>query len=210
MKNQNSHLSQVIRQHLAGTQAPEDFTPRRAYGDLPPGMLPKQPWKPASVLVPLVERDSGHTVLLTRRTERLQDHAGQVSFPGGSAEQVDQDPVQTALRETEEETGLSRRFIDIIGYLRGYLTITGYAVTPVVGLVQPGFELRPDPLEVAEIFEVPLAWLRDPHNRQVHRRQLAGHEVGYYQFEYAGHTIWGATAAMLVGFVGDLEQWTTT
>ncbi|HEX5340111.1 MAG TPA: CoA pyrophosphatase [Gammaproteobacteria bacterium] len=173
-------------------------------------MMPKQPWKSASVLVPLVERDSGHTVLLTRRTERLQDHAGQVSFPGGSAEQVDDDPIQTALRETEEETGLARRFIDIAGFLDGYLTITGYAVTPVVGLVHPGFELRPDPLEVAEIFEVPLAWLRDPHNRQLHHRQLADQQVGYYQFDYDGHTIWGATAAMLVSFIGKLEQWTAT
>lgn len=210
MKSQNSQLSQVIRRHLAGTRPPGDFTARRAYGDLPAGMLPKQPWKPASVLVPLVEHRSGHTILLTRRTERLQAHAGQVSFPGGSAEHGDQDAIHTALRETEEETGLTRRFIDIIGYLDGYLTITGYAVTPVVGLVQPGFRLKPDPLEVAEIFEVPLDWLRDPHNRQVHRRQLAGHDVGYYQFDYDGHTIWGATAAMLVGFVGKLEQWIAT
>jgi 8-oxo-dGTP pyrophosphatase MutT (NUDIX family) len=209
MNIKNSQLSQVIRSHLAGTHPPEDFAPRRAYGDLPPGMLPKRPWKPASVLVPLVERDSGHTVLLTRRTDRLQDHAGQVSFPGGSAEGFDLDPIQTALRETEEETGLARRFVDIAGYLDGYLTITGYAVTPVVGFVQPGFELKPDPVEVAEIFEVPLAWLCDPDNRQVHRRQLAGQEVGYYQFDYDGHTIWGATAAMLVSFVGKLKQWTT-
>jgi 8-oxo-dGTP pyrophosphatase MutT (NUDIX family) len=210
MNGQNSQLSQVIRQHLAGSRPPVDFTPRRAYGDLPPGMLPKQPWKAASVLVPLVEHASGHTILLTRRTERLHAHAGQVSFPGGSAEDDDQDPIQTALRETEEETGLPRHYIDIVGYLDGYLTITGYAVTPVVGLIQPGFELKPDPLEVAEIFEVPLVWLRDPENRQVHRRQLAGHDVGYYQFDYDGHTIWGATAAMLVGLVGKLEQWTRT
>jgi 8-oxo-dGTP pyrophosphatase MutT (NUDIX family) len=208
MNIQNNQLSQVIRRHLANTHPPGDFTPRRAYGDLPPGMLPKQPWKSASVLVPLVERSSGHTVLLTKRTDQLQYHSGQVSFPGGSAEHIDRGPIQTALRETEEETGLARNFIEVIGYLDGYLTITGYAVTPVVGLVQPGFRLRPDPVEVAEIFEVPLVWLCDPGNLQVHRRQLAGQEVGYYQFDYDGHTIWGATAAMLVGFVGKLEQWT--
>lgn len=207
MTARNSQLSQVIRKHLAASKPPEDFSPRRAYGDLPPGMLPKQPWKRASVLVPLVERESGHTVLLTRRTDRLQVHAGQVSFPGGSVEPVDRDPIQTALRETEEETGLSRSFIDVIGYLDGYLTITGYAVTPVVGLIRPGFVLTPDPLEVAEIFEVPLDWLSDPLNRRVHSRQLAGRDVGYFQFDYDGHIIWGATAAMLVGFLGKLEQW---
>ena len=206
--DQNSQMIRVIRRQLAGTDAPQDFTPRRAYGDLPPGMFPKRPWKAASVLVPLVEREAGHTVLLTRRNDRLQDHAGQVSFPGGSAEQRDRDPIQTALRETEEETGLARNFIEVIGYLDGYLTITGYAVTPVVGVIQPGFTLRPDPLEVAEIFEVPLEWLRDPGNRQTHERRLAGRDVGYYQFEYEGHVIWGATAAMLVGFVSKLEQWT--
>lgn len=208
MNNRTSKLSQVIRKHLASSKPPEDFSPQRAYGDLPVGVLPRQPWKPASVLVPLVEHESGHTVLLTRRTDRLQVHAGQVSFPGGSVEHVDRDPIQTALRETEEETGLSRTFIDVIGYLDGYLTITGYAVTPVVGLIRPGFALRPDPLEVAEIFEVPLDWLWDPNNRQVHTRQLAGRDVGYYQFDYDGHVIWGATAAMLVGLLGKLEQWT--
>jgi len=207
--NWNNQLIPVIRRQLAGSEAPQDFSPRRAYGDLPPGMLPKRPWKPASVLVPLVERDSGHTVLLTRRNDRLQDHAGQVSFPGGSAEAIDRDPIQTALREAEEETGLMRSFVEVIGYLDGYLTITGYAVTPVVGLVRPGFELKPDPLEVAEVFEVPLAWLRDPQNRQTHARRVGDHEVGYYQFDYEGQVIWGATAAMLVNFVGKLEQWTT-
>lgn len=210
LSNPDSQISAIIRRHLAETRAPGDFTAHRARGDLPADMLPKQPWKPASVLVPLVEHEAGLTVLLTRRTERLQDHAGQVSFPGGSAEQADQGPIETALRETEEETGLTRGFIEVLGFLEGYLTITGYAVTPVVGLVRPGFTLKADPLEVADIFEVPLAWLCDPGNRQIHHRQLAGREVGYYQFDYKGHTIWGATAAMLAGFVGNLAQWTTT
>jgi 8-oxo-dGTP pyrophosphatase MutT (NUDIX family) len=208
--NQNSLLTWVIRERLAGTRPPEDFSPRRAHGDLPPGMLPKPPWKRASVLIPLVEREPGHTVLLTRRTDGLQDHGGQVSFPGGSREQTDRDPIETALRETEEETGLARGLIDVVGYLDGYLTITGYAVTPVVGLVQPGFELKPDPVEVAEVFEVPLDWLRDPGNRQVRSRIIAGRDVGFYQFDYEGHVIWGATAAMLVGFIGKLEQWITS
>lgn len=208
--NRNETLIHVIRQQLAGSGAPQDFAAHQAYGELPLAMLPKPPWKPASVLLPLVEHEAGHTVLLTRRNDRLQDHAGQVSFPGGSAEAGDRDPIQTALRETEEETGLASGLVDVIGYLDGYLTVTGYAVTPVVGVIQPGFDLKPDPLEVAEIFEVPLEWLRDPRNRQTHARRLEGYDVGYYRFDYHGHVIWGATAAMLVNFVAKLESWTRT
>ncbi|MGA9853372.1 MAG: CoA pyrophosphatase [Gammaproteobacteria bacterium] len=196
----------LIRRSLTGTQIPRDFSSRRALADLPPDMHPKQPWKSAAVLVPVVLRQPVPTILLTQRTEGLLDHAGQVSFPGGSREGADADPVQTALRETEEETGLERRFVETVGFLDGYLTITGFAVTPVVGLVNPGFRLRPDPLEVAEVFEVPLAFLRDPANRQVRQRQLAGRDLGYYLFEYNHHNIWGATAAMLVNFLNKLEQ----
>ena len=143
-------------------------------------------------------------MLLTRRTERLQDHAGQVSFPGGSREKRDPDAVATALRETEEEIGLGRGHVEVAGFLDGYLTVTGYAVTPVVGLVKPGFSLAIDPLEVAEVFEVPLSFLMDPLSRQVERRELAGHDVGYYVFTYGQHRIWGATAAMLVNFLDKL------
>ncbi len=195
-----------IRLCLRGSQAPLTFTPQRAGGDLPPDMRPKPPWKSAAVLVPVVARLQGPTILLTRRTERLQDHAGQVSFPGGSREVADSDPVQTALRETEEETGLQRSFVEVVGFLDGYLTITGYAVTPVVGLIKPDFHLAPDPSEVATVFEVPLAFLSDPRNRQLRQRQLAGRDVGYYVFEYGHHIIWGATAAMLVNFLHKLEH----
>lgn len=166
--------------------------------------LPKPPWRPASVLLPLVMHPDGPTVLFTQRTEGLQDHAGQVSFPGGSREVRDKDPIETALRETEEEIGLDRSHVEIAGYLSGYLTVTGYTVTPVVGLVQPGFALSTDPLEVAEVFEVPLAFLADPANRRVEHRELAGHQVRYYVFTYGQHRIWGATAAMLVNFLDKL------
>ncbi|MGH8414917.1 MAG: CoA pyrophosphatase [Gammaproteobacteria bacterium] len=196
----------LIRRSLKGSQAPSDFTARRVLCDLPPDMQPKQPWKPAAVLVPVVLRRPDPTILLTRRTEGLIDHAGQVSFPGGSRDGLDVDPVQTALRETEEETGLQRHLVETVGFLDGYLTITGYAVTPVVGLVQPDFHLQPGALEVAEVFEVPLAFLRDPANRQIRHRLLAGHELGYYLFEYQHHSIWGATAAMLVNFLSKLER----
>ncbi|HVC37874.1 MAG TPA: CoA pyrophosphatase [Gammaproteobacteria bacterium] len=169
-------------------------------------MQPKGPWKPAAVLVPVVMRPRELTLLLTQRTEQLLDHAGQVSFPGGSREMKDSDPVQTALRETQEETGLERRFVETVGFLDGYLTITGYAVTPVVGLVKPEFHLQPDPLEVAEVFEVPLAFLRDPANRQIRTRHVGGRDVDYYLFEYNQYAIWGATAAILVNFLHKLEH----
>lgn len=197
-------IPDVIRRRFGGTVAPEDFTPRRVLGDLPPGYLPKQPWKPAAVLLPLVLHPEP-TVLFTRRTERLQDHAGQVSFPGGGREAGDAGPVETALRETEEEIGLARRHVEVAGFLRGYLTISGYAVSPVVGLVRPGFTLRLDPLEVAEVFEVPLAFLVDSKNREVQTRELGGKNVGFYLFRYRDQVIWGATAAMLVSFLDTLE-----
>ncbi|HLW74375.1 MAG TPA: CoA pyrophosphatase [Gammaproteobacteria bacterium] len=204
MEFKSGNFPELIRRRFVGTQAPDDFSPRRVLGDLPPGFLPKQPWKPASVLLPLVAHLEAPTVLLTRRTEQLQDHAGQVSFPGGGREARDADPVETALRETEEEIGLARRHVEVVGFLRGYLTITGYAVTPVVGLVQPGAKLAIDPLEVAEVFEVPLAFLADPRNREIQTRELGGKDVGFYVFRYAGHSIWGATAAMLVNFLDTL------
>ncbi len=206
MQKSSEDFESLIRLCLRGSQPPLNFTSRRARGDLPPDMRPKPPWKPAAVLVPVVARPQGPTILLTQRTDRLQDHAGQVSFPGGSREVTDSDPVQTALRETEEETGLQRRFVEVVGFLDGYLTITGYAVTPVVGLIKPDFHLDPDPLEVAAVFEVPLVFLSDPRNRQLRQSQLVGRDVGYYAFEYDHHTIWGATAAMLVNFLNKLEH----
>lgn len=201
MINNNGDISALIRRRLAGSRVPEDFSARRVQGDLPPEFMPKPPWKPAAVLIPVVERPEGHTLLFTERTQRLQDHAGQVSFPGGSREVRDRDPVETALRETEEEIGLARDHVQVVGFLGGYLTITGYAVTPVVGMVHPGFELHADPLEVAAVFEVPLAFLADPAHRETRHRELAGREVGYYLFQYQNHIIWGATAAMLVNFL---------
>lgn len=198
-------ISVLIRNGLKNSIPPDDFSPQRALGDLPADMRPPKPWKSAAVLVPVVLH-AQPTILLTERTQNLLDHAGQVSFPGGRRETVDSNAVQTALRETFEETGLDRSWVEPAGFLDGYLTITGYAVTPVVGLVRPGFNLKPDPVEVAEIFEVPLAFLRDPSNRQTHKRRLEGRELGYYVFEYGRHHIWGATAAMLVNFLQKLEQ----
>ena len=159
----------------------------------------------ASVLVPLVLRDET-TVLLTQRTDHLNDHPGQISFPGGRAEAGDADPVATALREAHEEIGLEPFEVEVLGSLPTYTTSTGFIVTPVVALVQPGAVLRPDPFEVAEMFEVPLAWLMNPANHQRHAFEFGGGRREFFSIPWLGqdangvprrYFIWGATAAML-------------
>ena len=157
----------------------------------------------ASVLIPIVGRAGGPTVLLTERTEHLSSHAGQVAFPGGRQDPEDGSPVETALREAEEEIGLHRSFIDVVSDLPPYLTGTGYQVTPVVGLVRDGFELILQQDEVAEAFEVPLRFLMDPRHHELRRvRWEAGDRV-FYSMPWRPHAlgreyfIWGATAAML-------------
>jgi 8-oxo-dGTP pyrophosphatase MutT (NUDIX family) len=156
--------------------------------------------RPAAVLVPVVRRESGLTVLLTRRTAHLNDHAGQISFPGGRAEPGDADAAQTALREAAEEIGLEAARVEVLGELHPYVTVTGYRVTPVVGLLTPPLELRPDDFEVAEVFEVPLKFLLDPANHQRNRVLTEGRERHYYAMPYGQYYIWGATAGMLMNF----------
>ena len=156
---------------------------------------------PAAVLVPLVERSGGYTVLLTQRTAHLEHHAGQISFPGGRAEDEDASPVHTALREAEEEIGLQRRHVvEIAGFLDLYQTVTGFLVTPVVGFVEPPFDLRLDAFEVAEAFEVPLEFILDPGNHEYRSMFYKGQQRHYYVIPYQDRHIWGATAAMLVDF----------
>ena len=163
------------------------------------GSLPGAgPRRPAAVLVPLVERRDGHAVLLTRRADHLHDHPGQVSFPGGRLGDTDRGPIDAALRETAEEIGLGREYVELAGLLDGYETVTGYGVTPVVAFVRPGFALTLDPSEVAEAFEVPLAFFLDEASRRIHHRMRDGRRRYYYAFEYADRYIWGATAGMLV------------
>jgi 8-oxo-dGTP pyrophosphatase MutT (NUDIX family) len=168
----------------------------------------------ASVLVPLVMRDDGLHVLLTRRTDHLRDHAGQISFPGGRAEVFDVDDVATALRETEEEVGLDRRHIEVIGQLPHYTTVTSYRVTPVVALVEPDFSLLLDEFEVAEAFEVPLAFLMSPANHRRHLFEAEGQQRQFLSMPWTGpddngqpreYFIWGATAAMLRNLYGFLQ-----
>ncbi len=172
----------------------------RGDNDLNPGVsfLHKGPFRPAAVLVPIVERPGGATVLLTRRADHLHDHAGQISFPGGRVEDYDAHLVATALRETEEEIGLTRDHVDVVGRLDIYRTITGYAVTPVVGFVRPGFSLELDRFEVAEAFEVPLEFLIDPANHQRHTGEVRGVQRHWYAVPYGDYYIWGATAGMII------------
>lgn len=151
----------------------------------------------ASVLVPLVQRDAGLSVLLTQRTAHLRDHAGQISFPGGRVEEHDADAVATALREAEEEVGLSHLHVDVIGQLPAYTTVTRFVVTPVVALVEPAFELKLDEFEVAEAFEVPLAYLMTPANHRRHRFTYDGGEREFLSMPFGDRFIWGATASML-------------
>jgi 8-oxo-dGTP pyrophosphatase MutT (NUDIX family) len=152
----------------------------------------------AAVLIPLLSHPQGLTVLFTQRTTHLRSHSGQVSFPGGRAEPGDASAEFTALREAEEEIGLRPASVEVLGRLPDYRTRTGYRVTPVVGLLMPPVAFTPDPHEVAEIFEVPLAFLLDERNRQRRTREFQGQQVGYYVFEYGEKVIWGATAGMLV------------
>jgi 8-oxo-dGTP pyrophosphatase MutT (NUDIX family) len=163
-------------------------------------LRPEQEVRPAAVLVPVVAHAGAPTVLFTERTSHLHDHAGQISFPGGRMDEGDADAVATALRETAEEIGLAARHIEVIGHLPPYLTASSYQVTPVVALVQPGFSLKLDAFEVAEAFEVPLAFLMDPRHHQRHLVQFAGQARTYYAMPWQAqrrYFIWGATAAML-------------
>jgi 8-oxo-dGTP pyrophosphatase MutT (NUDIX family) len=156
--------------------------------------------RPAGVLIPLIERPEGLTVLLTKRTDHLHHHPGQISFPGGRMEDDDADITATALRETAEETGLDPARVRVLGTLPQYVTLTAYAITPVVGMVATPFTLAADPFEVADIFEAPLAHLLDPAHHQRHFREENGLRRGYYGIPYGDRFIWGATAGILVNF----------
>ena len=198
------NASALVARFSHGRSLGRPFEPEFG-GDARPLPTDRAP-RDAAVLVPLVERDSGLTVLLTRRTEHLRDHAGQISFPGGGVEPGDGSAVATALREAEEEVGLARGHVSVIGELPLYQTITGFRVTPVVALVQPGFELALDSFEVAEAFEVPLTYLMTPAHHQRHLFSFDGVQRQFLSMPWQGagtngepreYFIWGATAAML-------------
>ena len=177
--------------------AVEDEWPRGDH-DLNPDLYdPGLHLIPAAVLVPIVDRRGDPTVLLTRRTEHLKDHAGQISFPGGRVDPGDADAEAAALREASEEVGLDASAVRLVGRLDTYVTRTGFEVTPVVGLVSPPFALRLDDFEVAEAFEVPLAFILDHGSRRTHSRVYDGRQRFFYAYPYGDHFIWGATAGML-------------
>lgn len=152
----------------------------------------------AAVLVPIINRPTGLTLLLTQRSANLPEHPGQISFPGGRTETHDLTPAHTALRETQEEIGLEQERVDILGEVGRYETVTGYSVTPVVGWIDPPLHLVTDPLEVAEAFEVPLSFVFDPGNYEQRQRDVGGRVRHYFVCEYEDRYIWGATAAMLL------------
>jgi len=166
--------------------------------DLNPYTKPADDLVPAAVLVPLVNRTDGVTTLLTQRASHLAHHPKQISFPGGHTEPDDGSPEETALRETEEEVGLDRRHVEIVGRLAEYRTRTGFAVTPVVAMVEPPFDISPDPHEVEEVFEGPLAFLMDPANHARHCRKFQGTLRHFHAIPYDSYFIWGATAGMLI------------
>ncbi|MEK8030108.1 CoA pyrophosphatase [Ideonella sp. DXS29W] len=208
----DSHLPRVpperlnphaLRERLAALQ---DWRPP-IHGDGAAVEMADRPATAASVLVPLIERPGGLHVLLTRRTDHLHDHAGQISFPGGRAEPSDADAVATAMREAEEEVGLRPDAVEVLGQLPVYTTVTRFVVTPVLGLVRPDYVLTLDAFEVAEAFEVPLPFLMDPANHQHHEFEFGGARRRFLSMPWRpGHGdpreyfIWGATAAMLRNF----------
>lgn len=161
----------------------------------------------AAVLIPLINRASGITVLLTKRTDHLPSHGGQVAFPGGKVEAHDQSIVHTALREAEEEVGLDKSFVNILGVLNDYQTGTGFDISPVVGLINDGFKLEMDTEEVSDIFEVPLEFVLNKQNHVLKSLYYKGADRTYYSIEYENQNIWGATAAILVNFCYVLRQY---
>lgn len=202
---------EYLRDRLAATRKPADpldvVIPRGAY-KWPEGMFDSiaSTLTPAGVLIPVRRHDTGLTVLLTQRSAALKHHAGQVSFPGGRMEVGDTDITATALRETREEVGIPEDAVAIIGYLEPMPTVTGYAVTPVVGLVDGRLDLTIDRTEVEYAFEVPLAFLQDPANHRLVAREWQGLSFSMVEFHYGGRRIWGATAQMLLRFLNIIKK----
>ncbi|NQV54772.1 MAG: CoA pyrophosphatase [Rhodospirillales bacterium] len=168
-----------------------------AEGDRNPWVRGDKPLKAAAVLVPLVARKGGVTVLLTKRSEHLKNHAGQISFPGGRVDDSDRDAEHTALRETEEEIGIAGSAIEVLAKMEDYVVGTGFLVSPIIGMIRPPFELDLHDHEVAEVIEVPLAFVLDPKNIERHSRDYEGTKRYFFAITWQDYYIWGATAGML-------------
>jgi 8-oxo-dGTP pyrophosphatase MutT (NUDIX family) len=210
---------QVLQARPAPINAEEFFNRSRARlgFDVPPGLIDpniiprtgdsgndrmleivaqEQPVRPAAVLIAVVDHPEP-TVLLTQRSPHLSSHAGQISFPGGKIDANDASPMDAALREAYEEVGLNREFVDPIGYLEVYGTAFGFRILPTVARVKPGFKLKINESEVVDAFEVPLAFLMNPENHQIHTKEFRGIDRSYYAMPFAERYIWGATAGIL-------------
>jgi len=187
------------REHITACLEPISERPRWCHQQRDDGL------RNAAVLIPLVEREQWH-VLLTKRTDHLNNHAGQVSFPGGRADAEDHSPLDTALREAEEEVGIQPSLIETVGLLEAHKTVTGFNVIPVVGLVKPEFTLAIDSFEVAEVFEVPLPILMDISRYQRNEIEYQGEKRYYWELMYKEFRIWGATAAMLYNLVSRIQD----
>ncbi len=190
----------VEREHIIQALEPQSVLKNWAHHKRQDGLVD------AAVLIPLVEREQQWHVILTKRTDHLHHHAGQVSFPGGRADAVDISPLHTALRETAEEMGIPSNLIEIAGIIEPFITVTQFNVIPVVGFVAPSFVLNIDEFEVAEVFEVPLDIIGDLSCYQQKEIFWQGENRLYWEFMYGGYRIWGATAAMLYTFAERLAK----
>ncbi len=204
-------LRDRILQRFAGSEPRHEITDWRMLGvdaersrklarHFPPDPVP------AAVLMPLIDRPEGLTILLTQRASQLARHAAQISFPGGRLESGDATVASAALRETQEEIGLDPRRVQVFGYLPDHLVISGFRVTPVLGLVTPPFTLEINPAEVAGVFEVPLVHVLDSANHKARLRRVGDEELLLYDIPWEGQNIWGATAGMLLTFVRMLNE----
>ncbi len=195
------HIRAALAMPPLGPRSDDDLDP-----EVKAARLPGLPQRPAAVLCPIVPRDGALHVVLTRRAGHLPHHAGQIAFPGGKVEPGDRSPLDTALREADEEIGLGPDMVEVLGTLDPYLTSTGFRITPFVGAVDPHWRPFPDPGEVEEVFEVPLDFLMDPANRQRRPYERGGVTRHYYAMPWGDYYIWGATAGMLKGLADRLEH----
>lgn len=201
--NDASTILARIREALRGS-APQRDSAKAFFAGAPPEyaarirkFAPAHPMR-AAVLIAIAEGGGEPGILLTQRAEDLKTHAGQISLPGGRCEPDSEDPEATALRESEEEIGLDRGLVEVIGYLPDHLVISGYQVTPVVGIVRAEFEPKPDPVEVAEVFSIPLPVLFDPVNHRTRTRRFPDGDIEIYDLSFGTRNVWGATAGMLM------------
>jgi 8-oxo-dGTP pyrophosphatase MutT (NUDIX family) len=205
-----SHWAERLRLRLAPTpdHRPDNWRvgPMRVAHDPLLASLALESLTPAAVLVPVVDRPDGPTVLFTVRAAHLRKHAGQISFPGGRLESVDADALGAALREAEEEVGIGAEWVEPLGYLPDHVVLTGFLITPIVARVLPRGEPRLDREEVSEVFEVPLEYVLEPSNYRSVRRRVREHEIDATELTYGEHRIWGATAAILTSLYELMRQ----